>query len=65
MKKTLRFTLEMEVDLLGADLSDDDLNGMVIDQLNDSFPNVILDPVDDDHADVFVDSWCYEAVKPA
>jgi hypothetical protein len=58
MKETLKFTLEVEVDIDGKKPSDAVLNNRIIDAMNESFPSMMFDDDDLDCA-VFVNSWEY------
>lgn len=58
MKETLKFTLEVEVDIDGRRPSDEVLNGRIIDAMNENFPSLMFDNEELDCA-VFVNSWEY------
>jgi len=59
MKETLRYTLEVDVEIDGVRPSDEILHEKFIEAMNEGFPSVAFDDDDLDCA-VFVDSWCYE-----
>lgn len=61
MRETLKFTLEVEVDIDGVRPNDDVLMDMVIASLNEAFPSVLFN---DDELDCAVITNCfsYEAV---
>lgn len=60
MKETLKYTLEVEVEIDGERPSDGVLNEKFIAAMNDVFPSVAFDDDEIDCA-VFVNSWCFES----
>ncbi len=59
MKETLKFVLEVEIEIDGRRPSDEVLRDRLIDAMNEGFPSMAFDDDDLDCA-VFVNSWCYE-----
>jgi len=58
-KYTLKFALEVEIEINGERPSDEILQDRFIDAVSERFPSVVFD---DDELDctVFVNSWCYD-----
>ena len=61
MKQTLRYALEVEVEVDGKHPGDDVVNERMVEAMNDGFPSVVFDDEELDCA-VLVNSWCYELV---
>ena len=61
-KKTIKLTLEVEVDIAGKVPSDDLIESALCDALNKNMPSLILDSEDLD-CQIFTETWSYEGVK--
>ena len=60
--KTLKFTLEVELEVDGKEPTQSVMVDKIIDAMSEHFPSVMFD---DDELDcvVFTNSFCYEVVK--
>ncbi len=61
MKETLKFNLEVEIEVDGIRPSEAVLNSRVIEGLNEAFPSLLFDDDEIDCA-VFVNSWEYTPI---
>ena len=62
MKKTIKLTLEVEIDIAGEIPLDDVIELALCDALNENMPSLILDSEELD-CQIFTDTWRYEVVK--